>query len=51
MGRTSSLLAVMGIAIFMAGLFGAPRYLVFVGIVLIVFSLIGFFIEEFGPRA
>lgn len=49
-GRMASLLALVGIAVFMAGLFGAPRYFVFVGIALIALALMGFFVEEFGPR-
>jgi hypothetical protein len=50
LGRLASILALVGIAVFMAGLFGAPKTFVFVGVGLIAVSLVGFFIEEFGVR-
>lgn len=49
-GRIGSLFALAGIVIFMAGLFGAPRVLVFVGIGLIAVSLVAYYIEELGDR-
>lgn len=49
-GRIGSLLALAGVALFMAGLFGAPRSLVTIGVVLIALSLAGYFVEELVHR-
>jgi hypothetical protein len=50
-GRLASLLALVGIALFMGGLFGAPRAMVWVGVVLIALSLAGYMVEELVHRS
>ena len=50
MGRAGGVLTMVGVVTFFAGLFGAPRTLVFIGITLIVLSLVAYFLEEFGQR-
>lgn len=49
-GRAGSLFALVGILAFFSGLFGAPRPLVFVGVALILLSLVAYFLEEQGQR-
>ncbi len=44
------LLVVVGVVLFMAGIFGAPRVLAFTGVGLMAASLVAFFIEEHGQR-
>ncbi len=44
------LFVLVGVALFMLGIFGAPRVLAFTGIGLMAFSLVAFFIEEQGNR-
>ncbi|MBX7055533.1 MAG: hypothetical protein K1X36_11300 [Pyrinomonadaceae bacterium] len=44
------LFVVVGVILFMAGIFGAPRVLAFAGVGLMAVSLIAFFIEEHGQR-
>ena len=41
------MLLFVGIIVYFAGLFGAPRMLVFIGAAIIVASLIAYFLEEF----
>lgn len=49
-GRAGMLLVVVGVVLFMAGIFGAPRVLAFTGVGLMAVSLVAFFIEEHGQR-
>jgi len=49
-GRAGSLFALVGILTFFAGVFGAPRTFLFVGLALIVLALASYAFEEFGPR-
>lgn len=44
------LFVVVGVALFMAGIFGGPRVLAFTGVGLMALSLVAFFIEEQGHR-
>jgi len=50
-GRVGMLFVVVGVVLFMAGIFGAPRVLAFAGLGLMVMSGAAFCIEEFGPRS
>ena len=43
------LAGLVGILLFFAGIFGAPRTFAFVGLALIGISLVAFYLEEFGP--
>lgn len=49
-GRAGMLLVVVGVVLFMAGIFGAPRVLAFTGVAMMAVSLVAFFIEEHGQR-
>ncbi len=50
-GNAGTLLAVVGVLTFFAGVFSfAPRMYVFVGVALIVLSYVTFFVEELGNR-
>ena len=40
----------VGVAFFMAGIFGGPRVLAFTGVGLMALSLVAFFVEEHGHR-
>jgi len=49
-GRVGSLLCAAGVIAFFIGIFGGPRSFAFAGVALMVFSLVGFFVEEQGNR-
>lgn len=49
-GRVGMLFVFVGVAFFMAGIFGGPRVLAFTGVGLMALSLVAFFIEEHGHR-
>ena len=49
-GRAGSLFGVVGLLLFLFGIFGAPRALAFTGLALIITSFIAFFIEEAAVR-
>lgn len=49
-GRAGMLFVVVGVVLFMAGIFGAPRVLAFAGLGLMAFSLVAFFLEEHAQR-
>ena len=49
-GKAGTLMALVGILIFMSAVFGfTPRTFLFVGVGIIVLSFVSFFLEEFGP--
>ena len=49
-GGVGGLTALVGVVLFMAGLFGPVRNVVFIGLALIIVALVAYFVEEFGPR-
>ncbi|MBK6723744.1 MAG: hypothetical protein IPO41_01475 [Acidobacteria bacterium] len=49
-GRVGMLFVLVGCLLFFLGIFGAPRILAFVGVIVMAASLVGFFIEEQGNR-
>jgi hypothetical protein len=49
-GLAGSALALVGLLLFLAGIFGAPRTLAFVGVGMMVLAMIAFYIEEAGNR-
>ncbi len=49
-GRVGSALGLIGLVLFLAGIFGAPRELAFAGLAMIIASFVAFFIEETGTR-
>ena len=49
-GRLGGLAGLVGVILFMVGLFGPVRNVVFVGLALIITSLAAYCFEEFGPR-
>ena len=46
--RAGNLLALLGFAAYMIGLFGPARIVLFIGIALMIVSFAAFFIEEFA---
>jgi hypothetical protein len=49
-GRLGSLVGLLGLVLFLAGIFGAPRVLAIAGVVMMVVSFALFFVEEAGIR-
>lgn len=50
-GRAGSLIAIVGLLTFFAGVFSfAPRLAVLMGIALFVFAIVAFVIEEYSQR-
>lgn len=49
-GLAGSVLCAVGVVAFFIGIFGGPRVLAFVGIGLMIASLVGFFFEEQANR-
>lgn len=50
-GRVGMLLMLLGLAAFFIGIFGGPRTFAFAGVGMMVLSIVGFAVEEFGPSA
>lgn len=49
-GRVGSALGLLGLLLFLLGIFGAPRSLAIAGVAMMVAAFIAFFIEEAGNR-
>lgn len=49
-GLAGSVVCTAGVIAFFVGIFGGPRVLAFVGIGLMAFSLLAFYIEEYQAR-
>ncbi len=49
-GSIGGVAGLVGVVLFFAGIFGAPRMFAFAGLGLIGIWLVSYFVEEFGPR-
>ncbi len=49
-GRVGSALGLIGLVLFLVGIFGAPREFAFAGVAMILASFAAFYIEEVGNR-
>ena len=50
-GRAGSLMAIVGLLVFFAGVFSfAPRIAVIAGIAMFVLAIVAFIVEEYGQR-
>ncbi len=49
-GRLGSVLLALGVVSYFVGIFGGPRVLAFVGLGMMIVSLVAFFVEEKGQQ-